>query len=184
MAVSASDLKAHRDALAGREPGEDNGKSRIDRIIKMFTPADEIAAIKDLPSTVRIGTPPVDIMIRPMSTRTLLESLGIIRKLIGPLLEMSNKQITTADMLEQLSENVKDLPILIYNILKRGNETTITQDWVDDNFDVLLDLQVVLPIFLRQNALDKLFGGGQASPKDEAATKAAPTDPFPQTTAE
>jgi hypothetical protein len=47
-------------------------------------------------------------------------------------------------------------------ILSRGND--ISLDWINDKLDVLLDLQLILPIFLRQNGLEKLFSPKEPSP--------------------
>jgi len=161
--MTATELSKHRDAQLGTTETKDG--SRTDRILKMFPSADKIKAIKADTKKVTLGhgENELDVTIYPMSPKQMVQAYGLIRQLILPIIGIVMKQnvgdqIAITDILDAFGENVDKLPQLIFYILERGNRN-VTQEWVDDHFDLVLDLQAILPPFLEQNGLGKLFAG-------------------------
>ena len=183
--MTATDLAKHRDANLGTET-QANG-SRTDRILKMFPPAEKIKAIKadTKKLTLGHGENELDVTIYPMSPKQMVLAYGLIRQLILPIIGIVMKQnvgqqIAITDILDAFGENVDKLPQLIFYILERGNRN-VTQEWVDDHFDLVLDLQAILPPFLEQNGLGKLFAGNGSTVAVESVQAQTTQETPPQT---
>ena len=145
-------------------------KKPTERIWKMFTDSERVAAIKAENATITIGSGSEarDVVIRPLNPRTLVTSYALIQAILVPLIKTfepgpdgQRRDVSMQNILTALGDNIEKVPELIHVILRRGNE--ISKDWLDDNLDILLDLQLIIPLFLEQNGLGKLMGNGQAS---------------------
>ena len=102
-----------------------------------------------------------------MSPKQMVKAYGLIRVLLLPIVGVVAKQsagekIEVADLLEMFGENVDKIPELIYMILERGND--VSQEWIDEHMDLVLDVMQIAPLFLEQNGMVKLHSGnGEAS---------------------
>lgn len=173
MTVTADDLKQRRDAMNGNGPAS---KDKTENVIKFFFDADKIAAIKAKDTRITIGTPPTPIVIRPMSPKGVAESYVLIRKLVLPLVTLINESrqgtgLNLGLLMEAFGENIEILPELLFRIISRGNPD-LTREWCDEHIDFALDAMLIIPIFLEQNGLDKLFSG-----KAQAASTESPGAP-------
>lgn len=168
--------------------GPSNPKSdaaaRVERVYKFFSPAEAIRVIKSQEVRVTIGSPPEqrEVIIKPLSPRGLAAAYNLIREILLPLLSLfrSGESPSVGDLVEALGPNIDKVPELVHVILSRGN--TISKDWIEDNLDILLDLQLILPAFIEQNALDKLFS--PKSKSDDQTSTASPTQTETPTTGE
>jgi hypothetical protein len=172
LTVTADELKQRREAMNGAP----SSKDKTENVIKFFFDADKIAAIKAQDTRITIGTPPTPIVIRPMSPKGVAESYVLIRKLVMPLITLINeaRQGSTLNlglMMEAFGENIEILPELLYRIIQRGNPD-LTREWCDEHIDFALDAMLIIPIFLEQNGLGKLFSG-----KVQAALEEKPGAP-------
>lgn len=140
-----------------------------EKIWKMFNDAERVAAIKNEAATITIGSGDESrtVKIRPLNPRTLVASYALIQSILVPLIKTfepaadgSRRDVSMQSILTALGDNIDKVPELIWVILRRGNE--ISKEWLDDNLDILLDLQIIIPLFLEQNGLDKLMGNAQA----------------------
>ena len=168
MSIDASELKrlntAQQNADAQDAPAKD---TRIERVYKMFTPAERIHAIKAERIMVQIGGAgggeAMDITIRPLSPKQFVEAFQLIREVLVPIMGLYSPGAATpgfADLLAVLGERIDKIPELVWFIIKRGNN--IEQAWVDNNMDLGLDLQLILPPFIVQNGLERILGGTDA----------------------
>jgi hypothetical protein len=160
LTVTADELKQRREAMNGTGP---SSKDKTENVIKFFFDAEKIAAIKAQDTRITIGTPPTPIVIRPMSPKGVAESYVLIRKLVMPLITLINEAREGAPMnlglmMEAFGENIEILPELLFRIISRGNPD-LTRDWCDEHIDFALDAMLIIPIFLEQNGLGKLFSG-------------------------
>jgi hypothetical protein len=150
---------------AGTPGRNDAAKGQTERVMKMFTPAEQIEVIKADTVTVSLGhgAESRQFVIRPLSPKQLLGAYQLIQEILLPLAEIfkPGESIGLGDLVRALGPNIEKVPELIKVILDRGN-TPVSVDWINENLDILLDLQLILPAFLKQNGLDKLF-----SPKDQ-----------------
>jgi hypothetical protein len=162
MSMTAADLAARKSTLVEPKPGSPEVGKRNEKVWKFFTPQERIDVIKANTRTVSIGhgAERRDVTIQPMNVIGLAESYGVLRKLIGPILEVFSKTSNPSIpvLIDALGENISELPSFIAAILKRGNN--ISTEWINEHFDVLLDLQTILPIFIEQNGLEKVFNTG------------------------
>lgn len=167
MGMDGSALAQGRAALA---PATEPEKKNTERIWKMFTDADKAKAIKASSTKITIGSGAEqrEVSIRPLNPRQLVAAYGLIRDILTPLVSVfapnadgSPKDVQIGDILSAVGDNIDKVPELIFVILSRGNE--ISRDWIEDNLDILLDLQLIVPTFMAQNGLDKLMGNAQAS---------------------
>ncbi len=146
-------------------PGKDASKAQSERVIKMFTPVEQIEVIKASTVKVTLGHGPEarSFVIKPLSPKQLLGAYQLIQEILLPLAEIfkPGQNISLGDLVRALGPNIEKVPELLKVILDRGNES-VSLDWINDNLDILLDLQLILPAFLKQNGLDKLF-----APKDQ-----------------
>ena len=145
-------------------------KKQTERVWKMFNDAERVAAIKAEAATIIIGSGPEarEVRIRPLNPRYLVASYSLIQEILVPLVRTfepnedgTRRDVSIQSILTALGDNIEKIPELVYTILKRGNE--ISKEWIDDNLDILLDLQLIIPIFLVQNGLGKLMGNDPAS---------------------
>ena len=160
MALDASDLKLAAQANRGESPSPSSTETRVDKIYKMFTPEERVRAIKDARIEVEIGSGAEKrtIVIRPLSPRQFIEAFGLIREVLVPIMGLYGATAGSPGMAEiigVLGDKIDRVPELIHFIIKRGNEVSL--DWIMDNFDLGLDLQLILPPFIIQNGLDFLF---------------------------
>jgi len=150
----------------GAGPSNPSAQKNEERVWKMFTPPEAINVIKARSELVTIGSGPEarEVTIRPLSPRQLLNAYQLISQLLVPLVEnlRPGQDVSLGAILGALGPNIDKVPELIHVILSRGND--ISLDWINDKLDVLLDLQLILPIFLRQNGLEKLFSPKEPSP--------------------
>jgi len=168
MSTTPNDLAQRRELMNGTTKP---GTPKVESIIKFFMSSDKIAAIKAEDTRVTIGTPPMEVNIRPMSPKLVAESYTLIRQLLLPILTVismsqAGGNVSISAFLDAFGENIDALPELIFKILQRGNGE-VTREWCDDHLDFLLDAQLILPIFLRQNGLDRLFAGKEGAPSTE-----------------
>lgn len=185
MGMTATDLAQHRDAQLGTTEKKDG--SRTDRILKMFPSEDKIKAIKADTKKVTLGHGENELVVTvyPMSPKQMVQAYGLIRQLILPIIGIVMKQnvgqqIAITDILDAFGENVDKLPELIFYILSRGNQG-VTQEWVNDHFDLVLDMQAILPPFLEQNGLGKLFAGNGSTVAAESVKAQVTQEVPPQT---
>jgi hypothetical protein len=146
---------------AGRPEQAGTGKPQTERVMKMFSPADAIAVIKATTVNVTLGhgAEARQFVIRPLSPKQLLGAYKLIQELLVPLAQIfkPGQNVSLADLIGAVGvDNIGKLPELVKVILDRGNDP-VSLDWINDNLDILLDLQLILPAFLQQNGLDKLF---------------------------
>ncbi len=180
MSMDAKELR--RMAEVQRE-AEDAGaaptNTRVDRVYKMFTPEERVRAIKAQRTEVEIGGSgggdSLKIVIRPLSPKQFIEAFALIREVLFPIMALygPGKSPGFADLLSVLGERIDKLPELVWFIIKRGNN--ITQEWVDNNMDLGLDLQLILPPFIIQNGLERFLGGTDA-PLPHAEANGASTE--------
>jgi hypothetical protein len=171
MSVSGSHFEQHRDAMTGKQPT--NGQTKVETVVKFFMSEDKIKAIKAEDTRITIGDPPMQVVVKPMNPLQVAQSYTLIRKLLLPIVGVVQAQqrgdpLNIAQMLEAFGENIDALPELMFQILRRGNN--ITREWCDEHLDLVLDMQMILPHFLRQNGLDRLFAGKTEAPTDGATT--------------
>jgi hypothetical protein len=133
---------------------------KTERVVKLFTPAEQIAVIKAEPAEVRLGHGPEarTFTIAPLSSKQLLGAYKLIQELLVPLAKLFRPgvNVNLDDLLNAIGPNLERIPELIQIILQRGNGD-VSLDWIENHIDILLDLQILIPIFLKQNGLDKLF---------------------------
>lgn len=165
--MDGSRLAQAREQLSGVSSSASSGK-RSERVWKLFTDQDKAEAIKAqvVEITIGSGAEARKVRIRPMNPRQLVASYGLIRTLLLPLTKVftpnadgSPKPVDMGELLEAVGTNIDKVPELVYEILRRGNE--ISLDWINDNLDILIDLQLIIPVFLQQNGLGKLLGNDQ-----------------------
>ena len=165
MALDANDLKLAAQANRGESPSPSSTETRVDKIYKMFTPEERVRAIKDARIEVEIGSGAEKrtIVIRPLSPRQFIEAFGLIREVLVPIMGLYGATAGSPGMAEiigVLGDKIDRVPELIHFIIKRGNEVSL--DWIMDNFDLGLDLQLILPPFIIQNGLERVLGGTDA----------------------
>ena len=152
-----------------------DAESRVERVYKFFSPPEAIRVIKSQEYKITIGSYPEqrEVIIKPLSPRGLAQAYNLIREILLPLLGLfrTGESPTVGDLVEALGPNMDKIPELVYVILQRGN--TISKDWIEENLDILLDLQLIIPAFVEQNALDKLFS--PKSKSDAQTSTASPT---------
>jgi hypothetical protein len=133
---------------------------KTEKVYKMFTSQEEIEVIKASPDTLTIGSGDEKrkVTIFPLNPRQMIKAYGLIQEIVMPLAALfrPNTNISLADLIAAIGPNIEKVPELVGVILERGNN--VSQDWIENNLDILLDLQIIIPVFLRQNALDKMFG--------------------------
>jgi hypothetical protein len=170
------DLKAEREALLEDEAAErgiTKKDEKVERVLKLFTPAEKADAIRANPVTVKVSvTEPRDVKILPLNVMGMIKAYKLIRAILIPVLAKfgAGQTVTLDQILEALGEEQADqIPDLLLLILQRGNQ--ISKDWIIEHLDTL-DCQVIFPVFVEQNGLEKLLGGLSASvgrmPKPDA----------------
>jgi hypothetical protein len=182
MSTSPADLQARRDAMKDRPQNTDK---RTERVWKMFTDKEKAAAIKSTNYLITIGSgnESREVIVRPLNPKQMIESYTLLRDILSPLIKLFEpspdgrpKDISISSLVNALGDNVEKIPILVYAILKRGND--ISLDWIENHLDIIIDLQLLIPAFLEQNALGKLLGNAPASvaptPKDLPESIASP----------
>ena len=159
-------LDEQRTAMNGdRTPSK--ADDRTEQTVHLLNQTEKIEALEKKAETVILGTPPVKLTILPMTPAQMLVAWPLIRKIAGPFFKVmaavqaGQSADAFAVFFDALGDDISFLPDLIWLIIKRGNDMTITRQWVDDNFDFGPDLAAILPIFVRQNYLAKLFMGKQ-----------------------
>lgn len=169
MGMDATDLQRQRDAMMGNE----KAGVKTENVVKMFGDPDKIRAIKASTVTVIVGNPPTELVIRPLNPKLGVEAYSVLRTTMLPIVNLYRKQVagdvTIVDVFDAFGENVAKIPHLIFLILSRGNPQ-ITEEWVDNNLDLVPDLMTILPHFMAQNMFDTLF-----SPKARAPLAPPPT---------
>lgn len=164
-----NDLELARAQQTGGS-GSPKNSQQTERIYKMFTSAERAAIIKANPVYVNIGSGPEmrQVVIRPLSPRQVIAAYGLIRDILIPIMRLyepsddgTKKAIGLTEFVGALGENIDKLVDLIHAILQRGN--TISKEWLDEHMDLVLDAQIIIPVFLEQNGLLKLLGNDQAS---------------------
>jgi len=164
----SDDEEVSRPAYPGAPSNPHAQGQKTERVYKLFTSAEEIEVIKADPSEVWIGSGDErrKVVIRPLNPRQMIRAYGLIQEIVLPLASLfrANTNISLADLISAIGPNIEKVPELIGIILERGNN--VSKDWIEENLDILLDLQIIIPIFLKQNALDKMFG-----PKGESGDR-------------
>ena len=170
MSADMPDLAAARAANSPSAPGTD--KERTESVVRMFNDSERMGIVTKQSVLLTLGTPPLEVHIMPMSVGQLLKVLPMLKQLLAPLLaalkeRKAGETLAMGTFIEMLMESLGDhperLPELIQAMLERGNNITIP--WIENNFDFVPDMQQLLPVFLKQNGLDKLFNlGKQAAP--------------------
>ena len=171
--MDATELSKHRDAQMGTPTTAKDG-SKTENVIKMFTDPAKIAALKANVVIVKIGNPQTDVVIRPLNPKTGVEAYKLLRTTLMPIVTLYRRQqeggVNIVDVMDAFGENVESITRLIFLILQRGNPH-LTQEWVDENLDLVPDLLTIIPPFMEQNMFDTLF-----SPK-APAPQALPQEP-------
>jgi hypothetical protein len=164
MGMDGAAFAAQRDRdKAGSSGNGEAGQPKVESVVKMFMDPDKIAAI-----------------LKPLSTRQMVSIFKSLRHLILPIMSLAqrskseNGAVTLTHILNAFGDNIDDVPKLIHAILMRGNPD-LSEEWVLDHFDVILDMQVILPHFMRQNNLDRLFSGKSAAPVEPSSPESAST---------
>lgn len=193
--MNPADLEHARAMQPDATPRPSTPGKQVDRVVKLFPDKDRIEAIKATPIKLMIGHPPEqrEVTVYPMNPKQVIAAFGLIRELLLPIIGVVTRSergetISVPELLEAFGTNVDKLPILVYHILQRGN--AISQDWIDEHLDLILDLQLILPVFLTQNGLGKLFGGAgkdvpsseeEASPNGRQTHRLTEESPKPST---
>jgi hypothetical protein len=173
-------------ARTQQQPGRNPGQARVQRVRKFFSEPEAIEALKAAPVHIRIGNPAFetrDVTIYPLTPGQFAVAYSTLKDVLLPVLDLF-KPGEAAPQLPQimdvLGDKVSQLPKLIHTILQRSPNPP-SEDWLNSNMDFLLDLQLIIPPFIAQNGLEKLFGGGNAAPplaaqQTEATESANHTD--------
>jgi hypothetical protein len=160
-------IPASPDQKASGKNGE-----RTQKVVRWFLPAETVAVIKKTQSVVTIGSGAEarEVVIRPLTPLGFVKVYGTLKKVLVPLMELyraGERAPALSQILHALGDNVGELPSLLTAILERGNE--ISEDWVNKNLDLFLDMNVIIPAFIEQNGLEKLFGGKGEAPETNGA---------------
>lgn len=167
MALDASELDRQRQ-LRTRDPDSANpARAKVEEVVRTFSDDEKMEIVNKKAVVIQIGTPARDVTLRPLSLRQVTVFLPRLKMALGPLLLLFRERkagdppIPMAMIIDALVEHMDDLPDLIWTILERGN-TDIDKLWLEEHMDFAIDMQQILPIFLKQNALNKLFNLGKA----------------------
>lgn len=174
---------ASPDALRAMTSARREGE-RTEKVMKWFMPAEKIALIKasDAKVTIGRGTETKEVVIRPLTPLLFAQAYSVLKATLVPIMSLYKPGQQAPDMpaiLDALGDNIQELPKLIEVILRRGNN--IEQAWIDQNFDLVLDLQLILPYFIEQNGLWKLFMGNVVAPSEVGAKVTDENEATPQT---
>lgn len=177
MALDASELARRREMASGNGVAEDApGRPKTEEVIKMYSDDERMRVISKEAVKIKIGTPEKEVLLYPLSLRQLLGFLPKVKSVLGPVLILfkdrraGDPAIPIAAIVEALAERIDELPEIVTVILSRGN-AEIDHDWLMDHFDVVPDMQTILPIFLKQNGLDKLLNLGKQVPPSQDSSK-------------
>jgi hypothetical protein len=150
-------------------PDRPGGQARVQRVRKFFSEPAAIEALKASPVYIRIGNPAFetrDVIVYPLTPAQFAVAYSTLKDVLLPVLDLF-KPGQAAPQLPQimdvLGDKVSQLPKLINIILQRSPNPP-SEDWLNSNMDFLLDLQLIIPPFIAQNGLEKLFGGGNEAP--------------------
>jgi len=164
--MDAQSLDSQRRLHDERKNAATAPKAKQEKVWQFFTSAEKAAVIKGAPVKVRIGSGDEsrEVTIRPMNPKQLVEAWGLVADLMLPLIELFTPKdgekvnVGLAQLVSALGPKIEKIPRLVWVILSRGND--ISEEWIDNHLDMLLDLQQIIPAFINQNGLDKIFGGG------------------------
>lgn len=147
-------------------PNNPNAKDNTERVYKFFTNAEAIGVIKASPVLVTLGSghDARQLNIRPLNTKQFLLAFKHIQEIGVPLLQVlaSGGKPQIGDIVALVETKIDKIVDLIQLILQRG-DPDISREWIENNLDFMLDLQLILPAFVKQNGLEKMF-----SPKDQS----------------
>lgn len=147
-------------------PNNPNANDKTERVYKFFTSAEAIEVVKATPVEVTLGSGHESrkIAIRPLSTKQFLTAFKHIQEIGVPLLQVlaSGTKPQISDIIALVETKIDKIVDLLQLILQRG-DPEISREWIENNLDFMLDLQLILPAFIRQNGLEKMF-----SPKDQS----------------
>lgn len=171
MALDASELARHRAARVGdgTPEGGSSDRPKVEDVVRMYSDEERMAVVGKEAVKLKIGTPEKEIMLYPLSLRQVIAFLPKLKSVLGPVLLLFKERKTgdppvpIASIIEALSEKVEELPDVLMVIFSRGNGD-VDKDWLMDHLNLVPDMQVVLPIFLKQNGLDKLLNLGKVVP--------------------
>lgn len=183
--------RKEREARAG---GADSGQAKTEDVVRMFSDIEKMDILAADGVNIEIGSPPIVITLFPLSTRQLLQALPRIRQYLAPLMAAfknrnSGDVMPIGVLIDGLAENVAELPELIETILMRGN--VVSKEFIMDNLNFFPDMAKIVPVFLKQNGLDKMFGLGKrvaplpsssngAEPRSETSAEATPISASPE----
>lgn len=165
MSVDASVLA--RDRAAARDGGPDGGTDRrtTEEVVRTFNSRERMDVIAKQAIEIEVGSPATKIVMTPLSTRQVMALLPKLKAIVGPVITAfrSRKGTDTVPidvLFDTITDNIEQLPQLLTLILQRGNPS-ISEEFVLDKIDLILDMKFMMPIFLWQNGLDKLFNMGK-----------------------
>lgn len=172
MTTTIHDLNERKAAMesSGGPPNSKPGE-QVEEVIKMMNDDEAIRAIKNEAHVISIGSAEDqrEVRLLPLSPRQAMQAWPLIKKLIVPILTIAKsaqegQSMSLSDIMESLGEdNIEALPKFLALVLQRGNPG-LTEDWIMDNLDLVLDLKTILPIFMKINMFDKLLGGKSTPP--------------------
>lgn len=177
MALDASELARHRQLRAGEgtPEGGPDGRPKVEDVVRMYSDEERMAVIGKEAVKIKVGTPEKEIMLYPLSLRQVILFLPKMKSVLGPVLLLFKERragdppVPIAAIIEALSEKVEELPDVLMTIFSRGNGD-VDKDWLLDHLDLVPDMQTVMPIFLRQNGLEKLLNLGKAAPPSSSSS--------------
>src|SRR5215831_3548530 len=162
MSVDMSELARRGQEMRSDGPGTGAPERKTEDTLRMYTDDEKLAVISKGAVKMEIGTPPQEITLYPLSLRQLMVFLPKLKTAMGPLLVLfkdrktGDPAVPIAQIVDALAEKIDEVPDLVFTLLERGNGN-ISKEWLMDHFDFVPDMQAIIPVFLRQNGLDKLF---------------------------
>lgn len=176
MALDASELARHRQMRVGDGPPEGGSdRPKVEDVVRMYSDEERMAVIGKEAVKIKIGTPEKEVMLYPLSLRQVISFLPKMKSVLGPVLLLFKERragdppVPIASIIEALAEKVEELPDVLMTIFVRGNGD-IDREWLMEHLDLVPDMQTVLPIFLKQNGLEKLLNLGKVVPPSSSSS--------------
>ena len=176
MSIDAGELARHRAARVGDGlPEGADGRPKTEEVLRMYSDDERMTVIAKEAVKIKIGTPEKEISLYPLSLRQVIAFLPRMKTVLGPVLLLFKERrtgdppIPIASIIEAMSERVEELPDVLLTIFSRGNGD-VDRDWLLDHLDLVPDMQKVLPIFLKQNGLEKLLNLGKVVPPSSSSS--------------
>lgn len=190
MTVSASDLSEARKRMQGTDPnrltkpGEQKAGERVEEVVKMFSDDERMQHLSEETVVLKIGRGEAakSLNLMPLTLGQVLTFLPRLRTALGPMFQMFKERkpgdpaIPIVQIVEAMTENISELPALLAEMFKNGNN--VDEEWFKQNLAFTVDMRRIIPAFLYINGFDKMWNLGKApapssntSNGDDASTK-------------